>query len=155
MKGKKKVIQRLNELLADELAAINQYIVQSEMCANWGYTKLHDAIKKQAIEEMKHAEKLIERILFLEGTPEVGGLKKIRIGKNIEEQMANDVAAEGDAILMYNEAIRLALDEGDEGTAALLRSILSDEERHIDWLETQVSQIADLELHNYLAGQMG
>jgi bacterioferritin len=154
MKGNPKVIERLNYLLADELAAINQYIVQSEMCANWGYNRLHGIIKKQAIDEMKHAEKLIGRILFLEGQPEVSELHKVRIGKNIEEQFANDISSESDAVKLYNDSIRLSIECGDSGTAELLRTVLLDEEKHLDWLEAQVHQIHHMKLQNYLAQQM-
>lgn len=154
MKGNQKVIQRLNYLLADELTAINQYIVQSEICGNWGYHRLHDAVKKQAIDEMKHAEKLIERIIFLEGIPEVGVINKMRIGKTIEEQFKNDSASEKDAVKLYNNSIELAQQAGDQGTAELLRLILADEERHLDWLETQLEQIDQVNLQNYLSEQL-
>lgn len=155
MKGNKKIIDRLNQLLSDELSAINQYIVQAEMCGNWGYKKLHDAIKKQAIDEMRHAEKLIERILFLEGVPVVDKINKISIGNNIEEQFRNDHVAESEAIKEYNESIRLSVQTGDDGTAELLRSILSDEEKHIDWIETQLELMEKINLQNYLTEQLG
>ena len=154
MKGNLRVIQRLNELLADELTAINQYMVHGEMCANWGYKKLHDIIKQRAIGEMKHAEKLIERILFLEGTPTVGVLNKISIGKNIAEQFKNDSYAESEAIIFYNNSIKLAESNSDEGTADVLRTILADEEKHLDWLETQSQMIEQISLKNYLVEQM-
>lgn len=153
MKGNKKIIERLNGLLADELTAVNQYIVHSEMCANWGYKKLGDFIKQRAIGEMKHAEKLIERILFLEGIPEVSTLNKISIGVDIEKQFRNDQLAETEAIKMYNDSIRLCTGLGDNGTRDLLESILTDEEKHLDWLETQVEEIRQLELKNYLIEQ--
>ncbi|MFI5163870.1 MAG: bacterioferritin [Bacteroidia bacterium] len=153
MKGNKKIIERLNVLLADELTAINQYIVHSEMCENWGYKKLSGVIKKRAIEEMKHAEKLIERILFLEGTPEVGALNKISIGNDIEKQFKSDAAAEVEAVQMYNGGIKLCAELGDNGTRDLLQTILVEEEKHLDWLETQVEQIKQLELKNYLVEQ--
>ena len=154
MKGNKQIIEELNTLLADELTAVNQYIVHSEMCQNWGYKQLHDIIKQRAIGEMKHAEKLIERILFLEGVPTVDNLNKISIGKNIEEQFKNDHNAEEEAIAAYNDAIRLAVESFDDGTAALLRSILHDEEEHLDWLEIQLEQINQVELQNYLLEQI-
>src|SRR5206468_5479718 len=132
MKGNKQIIEKLNTLLADELTAVNQYIVHSEMCANWGYNHLHDTIKGRAIGEMKHAEKLIERILFLEGIPSVGYLNEISIGANIEEQFRNDQVAEQEAVKVYNHAINLAVSCDDSGTAELLRSILADEESHLD-----------------------
>jgi bacterioferritin len=154
MKGNKQIIETLNSLLSDELTAVNQYIVHSEMCQNWGYKHLHDTIKQRAIGEMRHAEKLIERILFLEGIPEVGVLNKIQIGKNIEEQFRNDHDAEEEAIGVYNDAIRLAVESFDDGTAQLLRSILADEENHLDWLETQLEQIGQVEIQNYLLEQI-
>lgn len=154
MKGNRQIIEKLNALLADELTAVNQYIVHSEMCQNWGYKHLHDTIKKRAIEEMKHAEKLIERILFLDGIPAVGNLNKILIGNNIEEQFRNDRDAEEEAIGAYNEVISLAVEDFDNGTAELLRGILTEEENHLDWLETQLEQISQVELQNYLLEQI-
>ena len=154
MKGNEKVIQGLNALLADELTAINQYIVHSEMCANWGYERLHKAIEKRAIEEMKHAEKLIERILFFEGRPIVSNLNKINIGSNVEAQHKNDLAAEETAVKAYNENIRIAVEAGDNGTRELLESILKDEEDHVDWLEAQLDQIKQMSSQNYLVEQI-
>lgn len=153
MKGNNKVIERLNSLLSDELTAVNQYIVHAEMCENWGYKKLGESIKQRAIGEMKHAEKIIERILFLEGIPQVGSLNKITIGNDIEKQFKNDQAAETGAIEIYNDSIRLCTESGDNGTRELLESILTDEEEHLDWLETQIEQIKQLELKNYLVEQ--
>ena len=155
MKGNDKIIKRLNVLLADELTAIGQYIVHSEMCANWGYVKLHDAIKKRAIEEMKHAEKLIERILFLEGTPDVSGMEKVVIGSDVEQQFKNDCDAEVGANKAYNEGIRLCYELSDNGTTELLQSILTDEEKHLDWLETQLNPIKQIGNKNYLIEQVG
>jgi bacterioferritin len=154
MKGDEKIIAGLNDFLADELTAVNQYIVHSEMCDNWGYGKLHDAIEKRAIEEMKHAEKLIARILYLEGTPIVSELKKIHIGAKVDIQIKNDHAAEAGAIMAYNEGIRLCLELGDNGTRELLDANLKDEEAHIDWLEAQLDQIEQMGLQNYLLGQV-
>ncbi len=154
MKGNEKIIKKLNGLLADELTAINQYMVHSEMCDNWGYKKLHDADEKRAIDEMKHAEKLIGRILFLDGTPTVSVLNKIAIGANVEIQHRNDTASEKDAIKSFNEAICLAAEVGDYGTADFLKPILKDEEDHIDWLEMQQDQIKQMGLQIYLAEQM-
>ncbi len=153
MKGNEKIIERLNALLADELTAISQYMVHSEMCANWGYDRLHKAIEKRAVEEMKHAEKHIGRILFLEGRPTVSNLNKINIGPDVETQLKNDWAGEQDAIRVYNEAIRLAVEVGDNGTREMLESILKDEEAHIDWLETQLDQIKQMGIQNYLTEQ--
>lgn len=153
MKGNEKVIAQLNGFLADELTAINQYIVHSEMCANWGYGKLHGKVEKRAIEEMKHAEKIIARILFLEGVPVVSNLKKINIGATVETQLKNDLAAEAGAIQAYNDGIRLCLELGDNGTRELIDANLHDEEEHLDWLEAQLDQVAQMGLQNYLLGQ--
>lgn len=154
MKGNPKVIEALNDLLSDELTAINQYMVHSEMCADWRYDKLHEAAEKRAIEEMKHAESLIGRILFLEGIPIVSNLKKIHIGADVEAQHRNDIASETEAIQAYNAAIKLAVEAGDNGTRELLESILKDEENHLDWLEAQVGQIETLGLQRYLIEQI-
>ncbi|MBP8302733.1 MAG: bacterioferritin [Phycisphaerae bacterium] len=154
MKGNPKVIKQLNARLADELTAINQYIVHAEMCENWGYEKLHGAIQKRAIEEMKHAEKLIARILFLEGQPVVSDLNKITIGPDVARQHKNDWDAENAAIRDYNADIRAAAELGDNGTRELLESILRDEEEHIDWIEAQLDQIQQIGIQNYLVEQM-
>ena len=154
MKGNAQVIETLNQLLADELTAINQYMVHSEMCDDWGYDRLHEAIEKRAIEEMKHAEKLIGRILFLEGTPIVSNLNKITIGAKVEVQIKNDAQAEIDAVKMYNQGIRQAVELGDNGTRDLLESILGDEEAHLDWLEAQLDQIHQMGIQNYLVEQI-
>jgi bacterioferritin len=154
MKGNDKLIEVLNDLLADELSAINQYMVHSEMCANWGYERLHQAIEKRAVQEMKHAEMHIERILFLEGTPIVSNLKEIRIGANIERQLRNDLDAEAAAVKSYNDGIQLAVEVGDNGTRDLLETILKDEEEHLDWLEMQLDQIDQMGFQNYLVEQI-
>lgn len=154
MKGNEKVIATLNALLADELTAINQYMVHSEMCADWGYGNLHEAIEKRAIQEMKHAEMLIGRIIFLEGKPTVSKLNQINIGADVKAQLENDCAAEVDAVKVYNDAVKLARDLGDNGTRELLVSILKDEEDHLDWLETQLDQIAQMGIQNYLVEQV-
>lgn len=153
MLGKPEILDRLNTLLGEELAAINQYIVHAEMCDNWGYGKLAKHIKERAVCEMQHAEKLIERILFLEGTPNVEAVAGIFIGEDIEKQFINDLRAETVAIKMYNDSIRLCTELGDTGTRQVLESILHDEEKHLDWLETQVGQIKQLLLPNYLMEQ--
>ena len=155
MNGHPKIIEILNALLADELTAINQYIVHSEMCSNWGYEKLHKADEKRAIDEMKHAEKLITRILFLEGIPVVSHLKKIVIGSDVAVQHKNDMNSEIEAIAMYNNGIKIATELGDGGTRELLESILKDEEVHLDWLEAQINQISQMGIQNYLADQLG
>jgi len=153
MKGNAKIIAILNDFLSDELTAINQYIVHSEMCANWGYEKLHNAAEKRAIDEMKHAEKLIARILFLEGLPIVSELKKMNIGATVDAQLKNDWKAEAGAIKAYNDGIKLCLELGDNGTRELIDSNLTDEENHLDWLEAQLDQIKQMGLQNYLLGQ--
>ena len=155
MKGNEKVIAALNALLSDELTAISQYMVHSEMCANWRLEKLHKAVEKRAIDEMKHAEKHIGRILFLEGIPIVSNLKKIMIGPDVETQLSNDRTSETGAILAYNESIRLAVDCGDNGTREMLEGILTDEEAHLDWLEAQLDQVRLLGIKNYLSEQVG
>ncbi len=154
MKGNPKIIERLNALLADELTATNQYIVHSEMCANWGYDKLHKLVEKRAIDEMKHAEKLIARILFLEGLPVVSNLNKIHIGAEVPAQLTNDHGAELGAVQAYNDGIRLAVETGDNGSRELMESILKDEEDHIDWLEAQLDQIKQLGVQIYLVEQI-
>ncbi len=155
MKGNEKIIETLNVQLADELTAVNQYMVHSEMCSNWGYEKLHKATEKRAIEEMRHAESLIGRIIFLEGIPIVSNLNKITIGPDVQTQLKNDWNAEAGAIKAYNNAIRQAVDVGDNGTRELFESILKDEEAHIDWLEAQLDQIAQMGIQNYLVEQVG
>lgn len=153
MKGNEKLIAVLNDLLADELTAISQYMVHSEMCDNWGYDKLHKAIEKQAKDEMHHAEWLIQRILFLEGTPVVSKLNPMRIGTSVLEMVSNDQEAEQAAIRAYNDAIGLAHQVADQATVDLLIQILKMEEGHVDWAEMQQTQIEQMGLENYLANQ--
>ncbi len=155
MKGNEKIIGRLNARLAEELTAISQYMVHSEMCENWGYKKLHDAVEKRAMSEMKHAEKLIARILFLEGRPIVSDLKKMTIGADVAKQLKNDLDAEIGAVKAYNEDINFASEAGDNGTKDLLESILKDEESHTDWIETQLDLIKQVGSQNYLVEQIG
>jgi bacterioferritin len=155
MKGNQKLIEALNSLLADELSAINQYMVHSEMCANWGYGKLHERIEKRAIDEMKHAEKLIARILFLEGIPIVSELKGINIGSDVAKQLAKDHAAEEGAIAAYNEAIILAGEVRDFATREILEHILNDEDQHIDSIEELQDQIGHMTLPIFLTTQVG
>lgn len=154
MKGNPKLIEVLNSLLADELTAINQYMVHSEMCANWGYEKLHRMIEKRAITEMRHAEKLIGRILFLEGIPIVSNLREMHIGGTIPEQLENDRAAEEGAIKAYNEAIKLAGEVKDYATRTMLEQILNDEDQHIDEIEALQDQISQMTLPIFLATQV-
>ena len=153
MKGNEKLLKVLNQLLADELTAISQYMVHSEMCDSWGYEKLHKAIEKQAVDEMHHAEWLIRRIIFLEGTPVVARLNPMKIGKTVLEMVTNDQAAELEAVRAYNAAISVAREAADQATADLLVQILKMEEGHTDWAETQRDQIGQMGLENYLANQ--
>jgi bacterioferritin len=154
MKGNEKLIATLNSLLADELTAINQYMVHSEMCKNWGYTKLHDHFEKRAIAEMKHAEKLIGRIIFLEGTPVVGELRKMHIGADVPRALASDHVLEDGAIKSYNKAIKLAGDVADFATREILEGILQDEDQHIDGIEELQDQIKQMTLPNFLTTQV-
>jgi bacterioferritin len=151
MKGKSEVLQVLQEALTDELGAVHGYILHAEMCESWGYKGLAGATTKRAIEEMKHAEKLISRILFLEGAPDVQSLPKIHIGKDVEEQLAIGLKDETGAIASYNQGVAICTKAGDNASAELLRGNLQDEERHADYLETQLSLIKHLGLANYLA----
>ena len=155
MKGNAKVIETLNSLLADELTAINQYMVHSEMCANWGYEKQHKYLEKRAIEEMKHAEELIGRILFLEGRPTVSVLEKMSIGADVPLQLTGDHSLEMGAIKAYNAAIKQAGDLGDFATREILEHILQDEDRHIDDIEELLDQIAQMTLPIFLSTQVG
>ncbi len=154
MKGDKRIIEKLNSLLSDELTAINQYMVHAEICENWKYKHLHDAIRKRAIDEMKHAERLIGRIIFLEGRPIVSSLNKISIGAEVPAQISNDWNAEDGAIKSYNDGIRLAVEIGDNGSRELMESILKDEEGHIDWIEAQKDQLKQMGVENYLSAQV-
>jgi len=153
MKGSKKLLLVLNSLLADELTVVNQYMVHAEMCENWGYNKLHSAIKKQAIDEMHHAEWLIERILFFDGAPTVSKLNSIKIGKTVSEMISNDYDDELEVVHNYNEAIKLAREVDDQGSVDLLTRILKMEEDHVDWAEIQLAQIKQIGIENYLANQ--
>jgi len=154
MKGNKKLLTVLNSLLADELTAINQYMVHSEMCENWGYNNLHMAIRKQAMDEMHHAEWLIERIIFLEGLPVVSKLNPMKIGKTVSEMIANDNSDELSAVRSYNDAIKLSREVDDQGTVDLLTKILKMEEGHVDWAEIQRAQITQMGLENFLTSQI-
>ncbi len=154
MKGNQELLVKLNGLLAEELTAINQYVVHGEMDGDWGYERLHEKVEKRGIDEMKHAEMLIERILFLEGMPIVSELNKLHIGDSVEKQFKNDWQAEMDAINSYNAGIKLAREVGDNGTEQLLKKILSDEEEHLDWLESQQDQIEQIGISVYLGMQV-
>ena len=153
MKGDERVAKKLDELLSDELTAINQYMVHSEMCANWGYERLHEAVEKRARQEMHHAEELIARIIFLEGTPTVSRLNQIHIGADVPKQLQSDKEAELHTNGMYNEAIRLTDEAKDAATRDLLESIVKEEDGHVDWLEAQLDQIAQLGAPLYLSTQ--
>jgi bacterioferritin len=154
MKGNENVLEKLNTLLAEELTAINQYMVHAEMCDDWGYKKLHQAVRLRAITEMKHAEKLIERILFLEGKPIVSELNKIHIGPDVPEQLRLDVAAEYGAIKSYNDAINLCVEAADNATKDLLQVILEDEDKHVNEIESLQTQIEQMGLQAFLTTQV-
>ncbi len=155
MKGNKKVLEKLNLNLKDELTAIDQYMLHAEECEDWGYEKLHSYIKRRAITEMKHAEALIGRILFLEGTPVVNQLFPLHIADNVEGIMENDRLAEMRAIKSYNESIIVAREALDQTTGELFDAHLKQEEEHLDWIEEQQDQIEQIGIQNYLAEQMG
>lgn len=155
MKSTAKMLEVLNQLLADELTAINQYMVHAEISSHWGYGRLHSAIEKQAIDEMHHAEWLIGRIIFLEGMPQVSKLNPIMIGTTVPEIVGNDQDAEEGAVKAYNAGIRLAHDIDDQATVDLLTKILKMEEGHVDWAEKQRAQIDQMGLESYLSDQLG
>ena len=155
MKGKPEVLKALQEMLEEELGALNQYFLHSEMCENWGYKLLSKRVKKLSITEMKHAEELIERMLFLEGAPNLTELPKLNIGKDVKQQLENDLALELGAVTDYNEAIATCRKASDNGTADFLKGILAEEEGHVDFFEEQLGLIEQLGLQNYLAQQLG
>lgn len=154
MKGDAKILGALNEILTGELTAINQYFLHAKMCKNWGFLKLGHKIYKESIDEMKHADMLVERILFLEGIPNLQKLDKLNIGENVKELLESDLALENRAIPRLRKAIELCYDSSDHGTRDLLEKILVSEEEHTDWLETQLNVIKDIGLQNYLAQQL-
>ena len=154
MQGNPKVIALLNEALKEELTAINQYFLHAEMCENWHYDKLGSYIKKQSIDEMKHAEVLIERILFLDGAPNLTELMKLTVGQNVREQLESDLKLEIGAVGMYNRAVQVSRDEGDNASRELFDRLLRDEEEHVDWLEAQLYQIQELGYERYLTQQI-
>jgi bacterioferritin len=154
MKGNSKVLEELNKALREELAAINQYFLHAEMFENWGYHKLSESTKKQSIGEMKHAEALIERILFLDGSPAMEPLK-LTVGGSVRQSLESDLALELSAVHQYNLAVQIATEEKDNGSRELLVDLLKDEEDHVDWLETQLHQIEELGYERYLSMQMG
>jgi bacterioferritin len=155
MKGNQEIIDLLNEVLVGELTAINQYFLHARMCKNWGYNRIADKVHKESIDEMKHASDLTDRVLFLEGIPNLQKLGKLRIGETVPEQLASDLLLEQEAFARLKDGIKLCYDKGDHGSRELLEHILVDEEEHIDWLEAQIGLIKDLGKENYLAEQMG
>jgi bacterioferritin len=152
MRGNAKVIAQLNLALREELTAINQYFLHAEMCHNWGYHRLGGYIKKQSIDEMKHAEKLIERLLFLDATPKMEYLD-LSVGQNVKAQLEADLKLERNAVGMYNKAIQISREEGDDASRELFSLLLRDEEEHVDWLEAQVHQIKEIGYERYLSNQ--
>ncbi|MBZ5726422.1 MAG: bacterioferritin [Acidobacteriia bacterium] len=154
MKGNPKVIALLNEALKEELTAISQYFLHSEMCENWHYDRLGSYIKKQSIDEMKHAEALVERILFLDGAPNLTELLHLTVGQNVKDQLESDLKLEINAVAMYNRAIKVTRDEGDNASRELFERLLHDEEEHVDWLEAQVHQMKEIGYERYLSQQI-
>jgi len=154
MKGDAKIIEALNKALTIELTAINQYFVQAKMCKNWGFNRLAKKHYDESIGEMKHADSLIDRILFLEGVPNIARYDVIRVGTDIKKQFENDLALETGGVKAYNEAIELALKHKDAGSREVMEHILTDSEEHVDWLETQLNVIKEVGLENYLAEQL-
>jgi len=154
MRGNDKVHKDLSEALKAELTAINQYFLHGKMCDNWGYFRLGAHYRKESIEEMVHAEKLMDRILFLDGTPNMTDIGKINIGNNVKAQFESDLALEMHAVKHLNEAIKIATEVGDNASRALFEEILGDEEEHVDYLEGQLHAIAEIGLDNYLAQQL-
>ena len=154
MRGKVKVIAHLNEALKAELTSISQYFLHAEMCGNWGYHRLGELIKRQSIDEMKHAEELIERILFLEGTPNMGMGLSLKVGSTVKMQLEADLGLELEAVAQYNAAMKTCVEEGDNTSRELFQELLKDEEKHVDFLESQIHLIEEVGLGNYLARQM-
>ncbi|HOL70953.1 MAG TPA: bacterioferritin [Bryobacteraceae bacterium] len=154
MKGNEKVIAALNEALKSELTAINQYFLHAEMRHDWGYQGLYQITKKQSIDEMKHAESLIERILFLEGAPNMSELFPIKVGENVKAQFENDLALELEAVARYNASIKLCAEVGDNASRELFVKLLKDEEEHVDFLESQLHLISEVGLERYLTEQI-
>jgi len=152
MRGNDQVIAQLNIALKEELTAINQYFLHAEMCHNWGYHKLGDYIRKQSIDEMKHAEELIERILFLDATPKMEYMA-LSVGTSVKEQLEADLKLELNAVEMYNNAVKVSREAGDDTSRALFSKLLADEEEHVDWLEAQVGQIKEMGYQQYLSNQ--
>jgi bacterioferritin len=154
MKGSDEIIQVLNDVLSAELTAINQYFIHARLCENWRYRRLAEHGRKESIEEMKHAQLIIDRILYFEGQPDMQKYMKINVGKTVAEQHKVDLQLEYDAVARLNAGVKLCRDQGDNGTRVLLEEILTQEEDHIDWLEAQIQQIQDIGIQNYLAQQI-
>ena len=152
MRGNAQVIAQLNQALKEELTAINQYFLHAEMCHNWGYHGLGDFIRKQSIDEMKHAEKLIERILFLDATPTMEYME-LNVGENVKGQLEADLQLETNAVAMYNKAVQISREAGDDQSRELFSKLLKDEEEHVDWLEAQLHQIKEMGYERYLSNQ--
>jgi bacterioferritin len=148
------IVEALNDVLTAELTAVNQYFIHAKMCDNWGYERLAERVRNESIDEMKHAEALIERILYFEGTPNVQRLSPVRVGETVQEQLELDLALEKDAIPRFNLCIALCVDKSDSGTRELLAEMLVAEEEHADWLETQLEAIRQIGIENYLAQQL-
>ena len=155
MQGSPKVIELLNDVLTAELTAVNQYWVHARMCENWGYQKLWQATRAEAIDEMKHADEIVARVLYLEGMPNLQRLGNIMLGQTVPEQLQLDLQLEKDAVMRLNNGVAMCREEGDNGTRELLERILVSEEQHIDWLETQLELIKNIGEAHYLAQQMG
>ncbi len=154
MQSDPRIIELLNEVLTAELTAVNQYFIHAKMCANWGFKHLADHIRDESIDEMKHAESLIERILYFDGTPNLQRLNSVRVGETVQEQFEIDLATEVEAVERFNRGIALAVEVGDNGTRELLADMLVSEEDHADWLETQLFAITQTGIENYLAEQL-
>jgi bacterioferritin len=154
MKGNSKVIEALNDVLTHELTSVNQYFIHAKMCENWGYKRLYEVNRKESIEEMKHADELIERILFLEGVPNMQRLNKVKVGEDVGEQLKLDLATEMEAVARLNKGIALAVEVGDNTTRDLFEDLLESEEEHIDWLEAQLTLIEQVGVQNYLSQQI-
>ena len=154
MRGDDEILGMLNEVLTGELTAINQYFVHAKMCDNWGYRRLGEKVREESIEEMKHAEELVERILYLEGVPNLQRLGTLRVGETVQEQFESDLDVEREALSRLGDGIALCLAKGDHGSRDLLESILVDEEEHVDWLETQLETIRQIGIEHYLAQQL-
>ena len=154
MKGNKKVVEFLNEVLTGELTSVNQYFIHAKMCENWGYLRLGAYYRKESIEEMVHAEKLMNRILFLDGTPNMTDIGPIKVGTNVKAQLENDLALELHAVKQLNDAIKVSAEVGDNASRALFEEILKDEEEHVDYLEGQLHALGEMGIENYLAQQL-